>query len=232
MVICMKKIMFVALLLLSTQCIAETLNEVLNRIESEWAVIYYNTPKTQQASAYLQLIDKTKQLTEHYPHRAEPLFWQAVTKASYADHQDGVSALTAIHDVRDLLNQAIAINPNAMSGSAYVVLGMLYYKTPPWPIAFGDNEEADKLLKTALKINPNGIDSNYYYGEFLLANDNIKGAEDYFKKAAEAPVRPEQIYADNQLKAEAKQALKHTQERKISQGKNMLQSLVNSTSAK
>jgi tetratricopeptide (TPR) repeat protein len=228
----MKKTTFVALLLLSCPCVAETLNESLSHIESEWAVTYYKTPKIQQESAYLKLLSSTQQLSGQYPHEAAPLFWQAVVKASYADHQDAVSALDAIDDVRDLLTRAIAINPNTMNGSAYVVLGTLYYRVPKWPIAFGNDEEADKLLQAALKINPNGIDSNYYYGEFLLANDKIKAAESYLKKATEAPVRPEQIYADNQLKEEAKRTLKNTQERKMSGAKSLFLSLFNSASAK
>ncbi|MGZ8236158.1 hypothetical protein [Methylobacter tundripaludum] len=228
----MKKTTFVALLLLSSQCVAETLNESLNRIESEWAAIYYNTPKKQQKSAYLQLLDKTNQVSKQYPHDAEPLFWQAVVKASCADHQDAVSALDAIDEARDLLSKAIAINPKTMNGSAYVVLGTLYYMAPEWPIAFGNDDEAGKLLQTALKINPTGIDSNYYYGEFLLSNDKIKEAESYFKKASEAPVRPEQLFADNQLKEEAKLALKNTQNRKMSGAKSMFLSLFNSASAK
>jgi len=109
--------------------------------------------------------------------------------------------------VRRLLNLAIAIQPDVMDGSAYVVLGSLYYLTPAWPIAFGDNDKAEEFLKKALAINPNGIDGNYFYGDFLLSQDKFKEAEMYFNKALSAPVRPEQVYGDNELKKLAQSGL-------------------------
>jgi hypothetical protein len=33
---------------------------------------------------------------------------------------------------------------------------------PGWPIAYGDTNKADALLKKALVINPNTIDANYF----------------------------------------------------------------------
>jgi tetratricopeptide (TPR) repeat protein len=228
----MKKTTFVALLLLSSQCAAENLQDSLARIESEWALIYYGTPKQKQGSAYLQLLDKTVTLTKQFPTDAEPLFWEAVVKATYANHQDGFSALSSIQEARDLLEKAITIKPTTMSGSAYVTLGTLYYMAPKWPISFGDDQKAQEMLKTALNINPNGIDTNYFYGDYLLTHNNPIEAEKYFEKAVSVPIRHDQLYADNQLKAEAKLALKNAKDRKISGAKNLFMSLFNSASAK
>lgn len=126
----MKKTTFVALLILSLPCLADNLTDSLNNIESEWASIYYSTQKQKQGAAYRHLLDKTIDLSKRYPDDAEPIFWQAVIKATYADHQDAFSALKAIHEARDLLIKAIEINPETMDGSAYVTLGTLYYLAP------------------------------------------------------------------------------------------------------
>lgn len=228
----MKKTTFVALLLLSSQCFAENLNASLQSIESAWASIYYSTPKQKRGPEYSQLLTKTINLSKQYPKSAEPIIWEAIVKATNADHQDPVSALEAIHEARDLLLKAIEINPQAMSGSAYVTLGTLYYMVPKWPIGFGDEATAEKMLQTALKINPDGIDSNYFYGDFLLSNNRLNEAEKYFNRAIAVPVRKEQFYADNQLKEEAKLALKNTKERKINSSKGLFASLFNSKSVK
>lgn len=228
----MRKLLFVVLLLLSIQCLAENLEDSLKGIETEWASIYYNTPKNKQGPAFAQLLDKTMSLAEQYPNAAEPIFWQAVVKATYADHQDAFSALSAIHEARDLLLKAIKINPKTMRGSAYVTLGTLYYMVPKWPISFGDDDAAKEMLETALKINPDGIDANYFYGEFLLLHNKPGDAALYFERAAVAPVRSDQLYADNQLKAEARLALKNSHERKISGEKGIFLSLFHSASAK
>jgi len=228
----MGKVFFVVLLLLPTQCFSENLQDSLKNIESEWASIYYSTHKNKQGPAYVRLLDKTTNLAQQYPNDAEPVFWQAVVKASYADHQDPFSALNAIHEARDLLIKAIKINPETMSGSAYVTLGTLYYMAPKWPVAFGDDQEAKEMLETALKINPDGIDANYFYGEFLLMHNQPQDAARYFERASAAPARTEQLYADNQLKAEARLALKNTTERKINGEKGIFLSLFNSASTK
>jgi Tfp pilus assembly protein PilF len=104
--------------------------------------------------------------------------------------------------------------------------------TPQWPIAFGDSDEAKKLLETALKINPNGIDSNYFYGDYLLSNNELHEAEKYFKKAISAKVRPTQKLADSKLIEEAKQALKATSERKLNNAKGLFASVFNTKEIK
>lgn len=188
---------------------ASPVADALNSIESEWAKVYYQVPKKQQGPAYAKLLAKTDALVKQYPKEAGLIYWHAVVKACYADHQDPVSALGAIHEVRDLLQRSIALDPKSLGGSAYVVLGTLYHLTPSWPIAFGDDDEAEKMLQTALKISPDGIDSNYYYGQFLLDKGDKQQARQYFERASKAPIRPEQVFADTQLEQEAQLALKN-----------------------
>jgi len=228
----MRNLVFVVLLLLSTQCFSKSFEDSVKDIEAEWASIYYNTSQSKQGPAYAQLLDKIMSLARQYPNTAEPLFWQAVVKATYADQQDPFSALGAIHEARDLLVKAIKINPKTMDGSAYVTLGTLYYMVPKWPVSFGDDDAAKEMLETALKINPDGIDSNYFYGEFLLLHNKPNDAALYLERAASAPARAGQLYADNQLKAEAKRALQNTQKRKNNDERGILLSVFNSTSTK
>ncbi|MDD5276809.1 MAG: hypothetical protein PHR16_12105 [Methylovulum sp.] len=221
----MKIRLFIVLLLGFSPVIASPLKNTINGLESEWAHIYYGTPKAQQALAYQQLLEKTVELAKQFPDNPDLLYWQAVIKANYAEYQSELVALDTIHEVRDLLQKVIAIDPKTMEGSAYVVLGTLYYLTPPWPIAFGDDDKANELLQTALKINPDGIDSNYFYGNYLLSEDHIEEAEKHFTKAIAAPVRPEQVYVDNELKKEAKTALETMRQHKNERSKKALSSL-------
>lgn len=204
----MKAKLFLLLMLLSTHCVADSLQQSLNRIESEWAEAYYGLPKAKQQVAYPVLLNKTQQLAEQYPNDAGVMYWQALIKAAAADHQSPLDALQVVHEVRDLLTKAIAINPQVMNGAAYIVLGTLYDKVPRWPIGFGNDNTAQSMLETALKINPNGIASNYFYGKFLLSHDNALAAKLYFDKALAAPIRPEQSYADQQMKIKVQHALK------------------------
>ena len=223
----MKFTTFVVLLILSAQSVADSLSESLRQVESEWGVIYYRTPKQKRADAYLRLIEKIDRLSGQYPNTAETLFWKGVLLATIADHQNALAALDSIKEARDLLLKSIQLNPKAMEGSAYVTLGTLYYMVPKWPVSFGDNDEAKKMFETALTINPDGLDANYFFGDFLLATDQPDEAVRYLEKAANIPARKEQWFADNQLKTEAKIALLKAVKKRQNQNKDLVLSLFN-----
>lgn len=224
----MKSLVFIVLLLLPDAIFPQSLENTVNQIETEWAHIHYGLPKEKQAAAYPQLLEKAQDLANQFPGNADALYWVALIKANYAEYQDSISALDTINEVRELLDKVIAINPKTMAGSAYVVLGVLHYMMPGWPIAFGNDEAADKMLKMALDINPEGIDSNYFYGDYLLSKGLYGEAEAYFNKAIAAPVRTSQAYGDGELKKEALAALEKARQHKTSGSKNLFLTLFGS----
>lgn len=228
----MKKTTFVAfLLLLSSELFASTLSSEINAIESQWASIYYSENSKQQKLHYPALLKQTLSIISDYPDAIEPIIWQAIIISTNAAHQSPFTALDSINTAKDLLEYSIKTQPEALEGAAHVVLATLYYMTPGWPISFGDSDKAERLFKTALKINPISIDSNYFYGDFLLSQNNTQKAQHYFKKAIKAPLRKQQIFADTQLKKEAYTALKNTQDSKLQSGKAKFISLFSSAKA-
>lgn len=105
------------------------------------------------------------------------------------------------------LEIAIKQDPKALEGSAYTSLGSLYYQVPGWPVGFGDDEKAEKLLKQALAINPTGIDPNFFYGDFLLDQGDKAQAKVYLDKALAAPARPGREVADEGRRMEIRERL-------------------------
>jgi cytochrome c-type biogenesis protein CcmH/NrfG len=77
-----------------------------------------------------------------------------------------------------------------------MILGILYSKVPCWPIGFGDDDKALELLDKALALSPDGIDSNYFYADFLTEQGKYKAAEQHLLKAQQAPARPTRPLAD------------------------------------
>jgi Tfp pilus assembly protein PilF len=100
-----------------------------------------------------------------------------------------------------------------MQGSAYTSLGTLYFKVPGWPVGFGDEEKAEELLSKALTLNPDGIDPNYFYGEFLLEQKRYEEAEKALLKAQQAPARPNRELADSGRQEEIQVALLKVREK-------------------
>ncbi len=223
---CMNKTTFVVFLLLSNKLFASALSPEINNIESQWADIYYAKNQQQQKNLFPKLIKNTAELTKRFPKAAEPIIWHAIAISTNAAFEQPFKALESIETAKKLLESAIKKDPRALDGAAQVTLGTLYYMTPGWPISFGSNDKAEHLLKQALSINPNSIDSNYFYADYLLSKDKVKEAQNYFKKAINAPVRKHQRYADEQLQHEALLALKRTEQRKLESGKNRFWSLI------
>ena len=94
-----------------------------------------------------------------------------------------------------------------LDGSAYNSLGVLYYKVPGWPIGFGDKDKARELLQQALAINPQGIDPNYFYAEYLVETKHADEAVPYLERALQAPPRPGRNVADAGRREEARALL-------------------------
>ena len=223
---CMNKATIVVFLLLfSLPLWASDLTTSIASLETAWATTYYQTDADQQKQAYPQLLAQAQELSNRYPSAAEAKIWQATILASSAKFQSPLQALATIKQAKLLLEQAIKLNPQALDGAAFVTLGSLYYMVPSWPVSFGDPQKAEQLLKASLAINPNGIDANYFYADYLLQQDRLAEAEIYFHKAAQSPIRSQQPLADSQLQNEAKLALANTQQRKRNSGRNKFLSL-------
>ena len=204
----MKKIIFVVFcLLLSTAGFADELETRLQRIETVWTHIDGNAPKAEQMALFKHLLGQTTVLANAHPARAEPLIMQACIILTSAKIQSPFKALASVKRARRLLQKALSINPMANNGSALVTLGVLYYKVPGWPIAFGDDNKAEQLLTKALQYNPQGIDSNFFFGDFLLSQDKLTEAASYLKKAAAAPVLADTSFTNVKLKAKAREML-------------------------
>lgn len=229
----MKKTTIVAaLLLLSCTSFATNILTEINTIESEWARIYYAQDESIQKESYSKLIQKTdKLLKATYPESIELKIWKAILISTNAEFENPFSALESIRTAKSLLEESIQEQPQALDGAAFVVLGTLYYMTPSWPISFGNQNKAEELLIKGLEFNPDSIDANYFYADYLLSKNKIDKATKYFKLALNIPPRQAQKYADNQLKEETLIALKNTKQRKLESGKNKFLSLFSSAAS-
>jgi len=206
----MKKIrclaVLVTLLFANSVSLADISDDVV-KIQHQWARANYATPEGEQEKAFETLVAEARKLAEINPGSAEARIWLAIVLSTDAGVTGGLGALGKVKDARKQLEAAETINPDAMDGSIYTSLGSLYYQVPGWPIGFGDEEKAEMYLKKALSINPDGIDPNYFYGDFQLEEGNYQEAVKYLEKAAAAPPRPGRPLADKGRQAEIQEKL-------------------------
>src|SRR5512140_452534 len=166
-------------------------------IQQAWAKVNYDTPAGDaRVQAFDALEKRAAAFTHQHPTRAEALIWEGIIESSYAGAKGGLGALGLCKEARGNLEAALKLDPGALEGSAYTSLGTLYYKVPGFPLGFGDDKKAGQLLQQALKLNPNGIDPNYFYAEYLFEQGNYAQAQQYLDKATHAAPRPGRELAD------------------------------------
>ena len=170
--------------------------EDVRALQSQWEQIKYRAPEAEQEKSFQALARTAAAVRAKYADRAEPEIWYGIIVASYAGAKGGLGALSLAKDARSALEHALKLDPKALSGSAYTSLGSLYYQVPGWPIGFGDDDKAKALLEQALAANPDGIDPNYFLGDFLYRQRDFDGARKALERALKAAPRPERPLAD------------------------------------
>jgi tetratricopeptide (TPR) repeat protein len=203
----------VAALLLSSLSWAG-MEEDVSHVMQEWERVKYSVPPKQQAAEFEKLSKLAQTIMTKYPKRAEPAIWHGIVEASHAGAKGGLGALSLAKNARHSLEHALAIDPAALDGSACTSLGSLYYQVPGWPIGFGDRAKAQTLLMQGLAMNPNGIDPNYFYGDFLFRAGDYEGAEQALVKALQAPPREGRAIADEGRRREVNELLQKVREKR------------------
>jgi len=201
------KHIFLSAMLLFPFAVCAGVDEDVRALQDEWAQIKYARPAGEQEKAFAELTKNADAVRARYPGRAEPQIWYGIIAGSYAGARGGLGALGLAKDAKKAFEQALEIDPKALDGSAYTSLGSLYYQVPGWPIGFGDDAKARALLEKALALNPDGIDSNYFYGDFLYRKGDRDGARRALARALKAPPRPERALADEGRRKEIESLL-------------------------
>ena len=168
----------------------------LQNLQDRWAEINYQVPKEQREKAFASLSEQAQKAVSAEPDAAELHIWNGIILSTYAGAKGGLGALGLVKEAKASLEQGLTLDPKALSGSAYTSLGSLYYQVPGWPIGFGDDEKAEAMLKQALAINPDGIDPNYFYADYLARAKRYAEAKAALEKALQAPARPNRLSAD------------------------------------
>ena len=177
----------------------------VREIQAEWARLYYLDEFLNANYRELQaLARKANRVSHDHPDSAEALVWDAIVLSTLAEKKGGLGALSLVKEAKLKLEQAEAIDPTVLGGSVYASLGSLYAKVPGWPIGFGSDKQAERYFQKALALNPEGLDINYFYAEYLAENGKDQRAVEYLERALHAPVLVDRPVADQGRRAQAR----------------------------
>jgi tetratricopeptide (TPR) repeat protein len=170
--------------------------DTVHDLQKEWAIANYQLDGDVQLDAFEALKEDALRFTTEHPEDADGWVWSGIIKSTYAGAKGGLGALKLAKSARKDLEKAIEIDGTAMNGSAYSTLGTLYFSVPGWPLGFGSDKKAEQMLRKGLELNPDGIDSNYFFAQFMRDQNNLAEARTYYLKARTAAPRPDRPLAD------------------------------------
>ena len=172
------------------------INAAILQLALNWEHIKFEvTDKDLQEKQMAALADRAGSIVQQFPGRPEAAIWQAIIiseQASMASENGSpFKALGFAKHAREILEPIAKQYPAVLDAGAPTSLGVLYSRVPGFPIAFGDKAKARALLQEAIKYAPDGLDANYFYGDFLYNEHEYPAAEQVFKHALSLPPHPE-----------------------------------------
>lgn len=176
-------------------------------IQQQWAKVNYQVEKDAREQAFLDLIEQANGFVSEHPDDAAAHIWLGIIESSAAGAIGGLSALDYAENAKTEFEKAISLDETALQGSAFTSLGTLYHKVPGWPIGFGSNKKAAKMLEKALQINPQGIDPNFFYAELMYSKRKYQDAKRHLLIAQNAPARIDRPIADSERQKEVAELL-------------------------
>jgi cytochrome c-type biogenesis protein CcmH/NrfG len=176
-------------------------------LQAGWDNANFQLLGKEQQESFEQLIAAADAFTAANPDDADGWVWSGIIKSSFAGIEGGLGALGLAKQAKADFEQSLKLDANAMQGSAYTSLGTLYAGVPGWPLGFGDDKKAEELLLKGLALDPAGIDSNYFYAQFLREEGRSADARKHYEAALQAPARPGRAIADSGRQAEIRAAL-------------------------
>ena len=207
-----KTFVFCMLLILAAAP-AEADQTVVAKLQHDWAIANYQLSGDEQEKAFEALIEMADAAVAGSPESADIWIWNGIIKSSFAGAKGGLGALSLAKQAKKSLEKAMTLDDQALNGSAYTSLGTLYFKVPGWPVGFGSDKMAVQLLEKALEINPDGIDPNYFYADYLIYKKEYARAEQYLLRAQNAAPRADRPIADSGRHAEILTALSLVREK-------------------
>ncbi|MBV5266046.1 tetratricopeptide repeat protein [Pinisolibacter aquiterrae] len=176
----------------SARAVDDAVTAQVKQIQLEWETAKFTIPEGDKQTERMNALGiEADALAAKYPDRVEVLIWDGIITSERASMVNPISALSLATRARDILEKANKMNPTALDAGAPTSLGVLYYRVPGFPLAFGDKDKARRLLEQATAGSPTGLDAWYFYGDYLFSQGQYAKAREAFGHALATPIHPD-----------------------------------------
>jgi tetratricopeptide (TPR) repeat protein len=169
-----------------------TLRSELLRLAHDWEHIKLEVVDRDDQERQMGILaQQAKDIAQRHQNLPDSVIWVGIATSEQASiaNENGspIKALGLARRARDILEEAEKIDPVTLDAAAPTSLGVLYYRVPGFPIGFGDKSKARHYLQEAVTNAPDGLDANYFYGDFLYEQHEYPEAINIFRHALTLP---------------------------------------------
>ena len=187
----------VALLLIGSSSVVQAaenraLSAEIRFLSREWEHVKLQVDnRDEQEKQMAVLAQNAADIAQRYQGSSEATIWVGIITSEQAsmasENGSPIKALGLAKRARDILEKVEEIDPMALDAAAPTSLGVLYYRVPEFPLGFGDKSKARHYLREAIMNAPNGLDANYFYGDFLYEQHEYPEAIKVLKRSLTLP---------------------------------------------
>jgi len=191
----------------------DSIDAKVMHLAREWARAKYLVHNPAKSKRQMNALGaEADHLLAQNPNSAEAMIWDGILTSERASMASMFSALSLAKRARKILEKANRLDPRVLDAGAPTSLGVLYYRVPGFPIGFGDKKKARRLLQTAVRNAPNGMDAWYFYGDFLNEQQEYKKAAAALKHMLALPKHPDRPVWDKYRRIVARELLEKVQQ--------------------
>ena len=193
-----------------------SLKSELLRLARDWEHVKLQvSDRDDQERQMASLAERAVKIEEQYENIPDPTIWLGIITSEQAsmanDNGSPMKALDLAKRARDILEKVEKTNPETMDAGAPTTLGVLYDRVPGFPIGFGDKVRARHYLEEAISSAPNGLDANFFYGDFLYKHGEPSEAVKVLERALTLPELSNRPIWDKSLRAAIRHMLSEMQ---------------------
>ena len=129
--------------------------ELYWRISAAYHYIATHEDRTDK-DRIVELLDKGHKAgqkgVELNPDGVDALYWGATNLAEMGQVQGILKSLFLVKPLKADMDRIIELDPEYYK--AYLLLGILYVKAPPWPLSIGNSKRGIETLEYSIRLNP------------------------------------------------------------------------------
>ena len=171
--------------------------------------------RDEQEKQMAVLAQNAADIAKRYQGSPEAMIWVGIITSEQAsiasENGSPMKALVLAKCTRDILEKVEKVDPVTLDAAAPTSLGVLYYRVPEFPLGFGDKSKARHYLQEAITNAPNGLDANYFYGDFLYDQHEYAEVIKVLKRALTLPALLERPIWDRSRRLAIQELLAKTQ---------------------